>query len=320
MLVSGTGERGRLRIRLVDVATWRTETPTEVAGRERIGRWHPAVADLRSSGRLDRISKEHQRRAMLLLHCLAKEAEARGFTVECVKSATDSGRYAQRETSKGLLRLTTPDGGSCDIGIKQYLDRTKHVPTRQETEDTERRGWRHYRTYDDTPSERLALVTYGAAGHDKEWGDTKKRLCAEEKLGDVLAAISRSAMTEARRAEERRIAEEERAERIERENAQARAAYVEHATGERLKRDAAAWEDAERLRRYLAAMRSRAADLVDDDGRAAADEWIRWCERYVDETVDPLGAPIRRPEVPEPSGQEIEAFRQRLGFGRTSWY
>ena len=149
------------------------------------------------------------------------------------------------------------------------------------------------------------LIYEGESNHSpREWGgDTKRRLCAEEKLGsDILAAISRSEMSAARMAEELRLAEEERTRRIERENACARAAYVEHATGKRLKQDSAKWEEADRLRRYLAAMWTRVADIADDE-RSAADEWIAWCERYINETVDLLGGPIRRPDVNEPTNK-----------------
>ncbi len=321
VIVSGAGERGHLRIRLVDVTTWRTETPAEVAMEERVGRWHPVVADLRSDGRLDNVSKDHQRRVMILLHCLAKEAESRGLTVEMIMSPPRSGYYAQRDTPKGLLELRTSGGSTYRVGIKQYLNRTKHVPTAQELAESKRSGWQRYPTYDDEPSERLAVLIYeGESNYSpREWGDTKRRLCAEEKLGDILAAISRSEMSAARMAEELRLAEEERTRRIERENACARAAYVEHATGKRLKQDSAKWEEADRLRRYLAAMRTRVADIADDE-RSAADEWIAWCERYINETVDPLGGPIRRPDVNEPSQQDIAEFRRRLGFDRRGWF
>lgn len=322
VLVRAAGARDQLEIRLVDVATWRTETPDTVAAKDRIGRWHPVVAEVRSSKRLAHVSKEHQHRAALLLHCLAGEAEARGLKTTTVKvPAANAGYIAHRDAPKGLLRLTTPGGRSCRVGIKQYVIRSRHVPTPQEAAETKRWGWRRYPTYDDTPSDRLALVVYDGDSNyiSHEWGDTKKRRRAEDKLGDLLADFIRSDMERDWAAESARIAEQERARRIERENEQARAAYVEHATGLQFKRDAAAWEESQRLRLYLAAMQERASGIEDDADRLAADEWIVWCERYVDEAVDPLGKPIRRPEVPAPSHADIGEFRRALGFGRVGY-
>ncbi|WP_123925716.1 hypothetical protein [Gordonia oryzae] len=76
---------GEWIILLVSVSEWQTEAPSEVMARERIGRWHPVVAEILSAGRLDGIGKEHRRRAAVLLHCLATEAAARGIQVELVK-------------------------------------------------------------------------------------------------------------------------------------------------------------------------------------------------------------------------------------------
>ncbi|GAC50981.1 hypothetical protein GOACH_36_00030 [Gordonia aichiensis NBRC 108223] len=48
---------GEWIIRLVPVSEWQTETPSDVMSKVRIGRWHPVVAEIRSTGRLDGIGK-----------------------------------------------------------------------------------------------------------------------------------------------------------------------------------------------------------------------------------------------------------------------
>src|SRR5262249_31715537 len=67
--------------RLSAVSNGQTEPPSVVVAVDRIGRWHPAVASLRSEKRLDKIEKELRGRAFRLLHALAREAEARGHSV-----------------------------------------------------------------------------------------------------------------------------------------------------------------------------------------------------------------------------------------------
>ena len=137
----------------------------------------------------------------------------------------------------------------------------------------------------------------------------------EDKLGDVLVDLLRSDMATAWSDESRRIAEQARARQAERENERARAAYEEYAVGKRFKQDAVLWEESQRLRSYLAAMRERVATIVDEAERFEAGVWIAGYERYTAESVDPLRGPLVKPEVTEPSSKDVSAFRQRLGFG-----
>ena len=53
--------------------------------------------------------------------------------------------------------------------------------------------------------------------------------------------------------------------------------------------DAAAYEAAQRLRKFVEAMRERAAAVVDSPEWNAANEWVAWCARHVDQVIDPLG-------------------------------
>jgi hypothetical protein len=54
-----------------------------------------------------------------------------------------------------------------------------------------------------------------------------------------------------------------------------------------LKREAAAWLLAERIRNYVAAVRADAAQRPDSGGRTKLLEWIYWAEQQADR-VDPL--------------------------------
>jgi hypothetical protein len=70
-----------LRFRLSSVSDWKTTFPGETVAAERVQRWHPAVASLRTDKRLSSIDKSFRDRAFRLLHALAREGEARGHTV-----------------------------------------------------------------------------------------------------------------------------------------------------------------------------------------------------------------------------------------------
>ncbi|GAC50980.1 hypothetical protein [Gordonia aichiensis] len=203
------------------------------------------------------------------------------------------------------------------MSIKQLQDQLPHEPTAQELARQKQWEWAHIPKYDHVPSERLAILTHDAANYpsEKPWADTKTRRL-EDRLVDILAAFNTWVAADTDRRERQRIEAEESAKRLELENQQARAAYVEHTLGEMLQADAAAWESAQRLRGYVDALRRRAGTIEDDQERAAADAWADWSERYVDQVIDPLGRPLRQPEVPEPSGKDLGEFRRKLGFGR----
>ncbi|MAU81219.1 MAG: hypothetical protein CME34_04980 [Gordonia sp.] len=309
---------GEWIIRLVSVLDWQTEPPSEVMTKERIGRWHPVVAELRSAGRLDGIGKEHRKRAAVLLHCLATEAAARGIQVDLVKQLEERDHYSRRNQPPGLLVLSAQEF-RCPVSIKQLQDQLPHEPTAQELARRKQWEWAHIPKYDHVLSERLAIVTHSAAGYpsEKPWADTKTRRL-EDRLVDILAAFNTWVAADADRRKRQRIEAEERAKRLELENQQARAAYVEHTLGKMLQADAAAWELAQRLRSYVEALRRRAATIVDAEERATADAWVDWSGRYVDQVIDPLGRPLRQPEVPEPNGKDLRVFRLKLGFDSKS--
>jgi hypothetical protein len=71
--------------RLSSVSDWKTDPPENTVAAERIGRWHPVVATLRSEKRLDSIDKSLRDSAFRLLHALSRESEARGHSVRLPK-------------------------------------------------------------------------------------------------------------------------------------------------------------------------------------------------------------------------------------------
>lgn len=301
--------------RLSSVAEWKTLPPAEVMAADRIGRWHPAVAALRSENRLNSIESPQRRRALRLLHALAREAEARGYTVNQAPKREQRGYgHHNRDHLPGCVIVGVLPV-KCGIGITQLQDKLPHEATTKELERAKRESWFRIPSHDYVPSKRLSITLNTDSRYSSEvsWADTKT-IPLESRLPDVMTLFERWALIHSERTEAERLAEIEKRERQEREDELAREAYVQHALGKRLIADMEDWELSGRLRHYLADMKERIGHITDEELRAAATEWMQWCERYSGER-DPLTKPIRQPKVKPPDHNELRDFRQYLGFG-----
>lgn len=306
-------------LRLSSVAEWKTQPPAEVVAAERIGRWHPVVSALRSENRLSAIEPRQRQRALRLLHALAREAEARGYTVQhSAKRESRGYGYHEPEKLPGCI-LVGVAPIKCAVGMTQLQDKVPHEATSKELERAKRESWYRIPTHDSVPSERLLITLNTDSRYSSEvsWADTKT-ISLESRLPDVMTMFERWALIHAERTEAERLAEIEKQKRIERENELARQAYVQHALGDDLLADLKDWELVGRLRDYLADMADRIDRITDDDDRAAAVEWLEWCKLYAAKR-DPFTRPIRQPEIKPPEYTEIAEFRKRLGFGTGLW-
>lgn len=306
----------RIILRLSSVADWKTQDPSEIIAAERIGRWHKAVAALRSERRLDSIEKSHRAKAFRLLHAVAREAEARGYTVR-LPQRNRNGYVEDRSRLTGDLIIVMPDI-ECSIDIRQPKDRVPHTPTAYELERQKKYDWPPSQ-YDYVPADRLSMVIETNSRHSSKvsWTETKT-LKLEKRLPDVFITFERWAVIHAEATEAARLAAIEEEKRRERQDELARQAYVEDELGKRLIADVDAWEFAGRLRAYLNAMAERIKALEDPDERSAAEEWLVWCHRYGEER-NPLERAICKPKVKAPGYSELQEFRARLGFGSRFW-
>lgn len=301
-----------LIFRLSSVSDWKTQSPSETMAAERIGRWHPAVATLRSQKRLDSIEKPLRDRAFRLLQSLAREAEARGHSVRLPKRNMH-GYLDDSSRLSGDLIFKVGEI-ECSVDIVQPKDRVDHTPTPDEIEREKKYSWPPPR-YDYVPSDRLSmrLDTNSRYSTKLAWSDTKT-LHLESRLPDVMTTFERWAIIDAERKEAERRAAIEAQKRREREDELAREAYMQHALGERLIADLGDWELVGRLRHYLADMADRIEHITDDEQRAAAVEWLQWCKQYMGRR-DPFTKPISQPKIKAPDYNDLREFRQRLGFG-----
>lgn len=306
----------RIILRLSSVSDWKTDPPSETVAAERIGRWQNAVATLRSEKRLDSIGKEHRARAFRILHAVAREAEARGYTVR-LPQRNRNGYVDDRSRLSGDLIIVMPDI-ECSIVIWQPKDRVPHTPTAYELERQKKYDWPPSQ-YDYVPANRLsmAIETNSRYSSKVTWAETKT-LKLEQRLPDAFITFERWAVIHAEATEAARLAAIEEQKRKERQDELATQAYLRDALGKRLVADVNAWELAARLQDYLDAMAERVALIDDSEERAAAEEWLAWCREYAAER-DPLKHPIRKPEVKPPDYSELQEFRSRLGFGSRFW-
>ncbi|WP_133119148.1 hypothetical protein [Mycolicibacterium agri] len=254
--------------RLSSVSDWKTQSPTETMAAERIGRWHPAVATLRSEKRLDSIEKSLRDRAFRLLHALAREAEARRHSVRLPKRNMHG--YvddASRLTGKLIFKVADIE---CSVDVWQPQDRVPHTPTREELERQKKNSWDRPPRYDYVRAERLSirLETSSRYADKIVWSDTKT-LRLESRLPDVMTTFERWAVIDTERKEAERRAAIEAHKRRERQDELSREAYVQHALGERLTADLKDWELVARLRHYLADMADRVGHITDEEERAA---------------------------------------------------
>jgi hypothetical protein len=302
-------------LRLSSVAEWKTLPPAEVMAAERIGRWHPAVAALRSENRLSSIEPRQRQRVLRLLHALAREAEARGYSVQEPPKREPRGYgYHDRDQLSGFLIVGVAPI-KCSVGITQLKDKVPHEATIKELERAKRESWYRIPTHDYVPSERLSITLNTDSRYSSEvsWSDTKT-ISLESRLPDVMTLFERWALIHTERTEAERLAEIAKHKRTERENELAHQAYVQHKLGERLIADLEDWELVARLRDYLAGMAEHIECITADEQRAAAVEWLQWCKQYMAKR-DPFAKPIRQPKIKPPDYNDLREFRQRLGFG-----
>ncbi|WP_072691538.1 hypothetical protein [Rhodococcus marinonascens] len=286
--------------RLEDRPVWRTMPPREVVDAPRIGRWHPAVTEIRDDGRSTRFGTEVRARALRILHAIATEAAARGHQVSApAKNAPrGNGYYAHKETGQLIINIRSH---RFFVSLHQLDDYTPHTPTPKELEKQRKWEWSRPPRWDITPGRRLRLRVYGdlLRGWDKKWADSKTlRVRVEDHLADAIQIIEDAVdREEARKAAELRAFEEENRRREAAEQL-IEGRHAENMRAEALDLQLADWQHVTARRQYLAAMAARIDTITDEPARESATEWLHWCERHVDSRDllhRPLAMPARRP-------------------------
>lgn len=131
---------------------------------------------------------------------------------------------------------------------------------------------------------RVTIDTYYGGTFRKEWVETEQKkgaaflpevLAGLKVIGDALVVRRREAQEEERRREERRIQEAERQ----------RLLKLEAERWDHFRKWASDWEEAQRLRAFLAAV--QATPLKDEIDGMPAEDWLNWLRWRIDK-LDPL--------------------------------
>ena len=163
------------------------------------------------------------------------------------------------------------------------------------------------------------LIYEGESNFSPGSGATPERLCAEEKLGDILASDQQVGMSAARMAEELRLALRRTRNKSglnARTRVLARRTRTRHR--EALKQDSAVGSGPSAGKVPQAAIRTRVADIADDERSAA--EWLRGVNATSTRRSRPARRSIGNPDVNEPSQQDRGVPPCRLGFDRHGWF
>jgi hypothetical protein len=255
-----------------------------------------------------------------LLHCLAREAEARGHTVRLIHR-DHNGLQHDHEGLHGLFVIAAGDSRS-SLWLEQLHDAVPHEATPQELARAKRENWYRIPQFDSVPSGRLKLTLHSANRryHSKQsWSDSKAgKISLEVRLPDVFTTLERWAQDDVDREEADRVRAIEARERREREDALVVANHREHTLSTRLLADLEQWELARRLAPFLEAMASHVAGLEDPVRNEAGAEWLQWCEDYA-RRLDPLARDVVTPRVSAPGYEEMAAAKKRLGLRDGYW-
>lgn len=229
-----------------------------------------------------RVGPESLDRALRLLDAILKAAEANGHPVS-------HGRWKWWVTF-----------GVAHIGMRLEAD-YEEVPRTPKPDDLkwmrQSPGWRPPAT-EWVPTSRLALRMEGYGfGLRKRFSDGKRQ-SLESLAPEIVATIL---AVSAHRAREKVELEENKrrwAEEQERRDAIERRRREEEGWVARLKADAASWREVSILRGYIAAVRARAGEDVEED----VVRWLEWASEIAD-----LGDPLSQGLPRRPDGLEDPA-------------
>jgi hypothetical protein len=246
-------------------------------------------------------------RATRVIHALAKEAERRGWTVEPgddLRIAAEDRRFSLRLREKGVRAR-----GSWEEMVSRYRGlprdsifyRDRELPSGP---------------YDAGATGQLELNgDWEFHGRQSRWGD-RKSWTLDDRLPHLFREIEERIVEAAFETADRRIAAEKAAEAAKREAEErerqwhvlmdeARERLVEEQRATHLRKQADAWQEVERLRRYCDAVQAAYAD------RSDTAEWLAWARAYA-ARLDPLSEP---PTMPAPIEATPEVLQPYLPVG-----
>jgi hypothetical protein len=197
-------------------------------------------------------------------------------------------------------------GQALSLSLEETSSKQVHRQTEAEKTATRRQGYASGPLYDFVPSGKMGLriENLWQAGVQTSWRDTSARKL-EDRLNEVMAGLYRAAHVEELKSRKER----ERKRRVDAENAR-RAALRQEREDEvhflkGLEADATAWQRAQTLRAFIAAVEAQRDEARNDEEKMA---WLARARRLADR-VDPL-----LPNPPSPLDYDDQALRALYGW------
>ena len=269
---------------------------------DRVRGAHPLVAALRDvrgdrDGWIDtsrdpeiahvRVQRAHRDRVVRLLHALTSEALRRGYTVD------------SRSGCDGHGGLNIEIGGhGFEVTVVEATRRVPHELTPDEQARRDRDGDAWAPRWDFVPSGQLTLRV-GHGSYTTTLAADRQRWRLEDRLTQALGRLEALA----HEAEERRLESLRREQQRQREweaaMVNARERYADARRVEHLLGQVGRWEQAVRIRAFVAAQTAH----EDPDTRG----WLVWAARYAD-SIDPSGHPVAGPTPADPSPSDLAPY------------
>jgi len=312
---------GELEIRLVDAPEGSVIAAAPVPVPERLPKPHAVARAYRDDTKRHCVSRASLSRAVRVVHALANECERRGCEIGKLSPDPPPRRgYAHRSMKGGADFEIVLRGHRYPLHLSE-----EKVPLRGVWEDEQ--SWRKNDRYHALPrDDRFAgrydkdgtgrltinLDGYSREGRQCSWGD-RRSWTLEEKLPEILREIEVRAVEDDHRAEEERRKAEERQRQWELAMERAKERFIESFRGKALRAQTTAWQEANELRSYLAALEESYGDEPD------AVEWIEWVRGFI-ARLDPLNRAQTMPEPAEISAEDLKPFLGGLSpYGPRGW-
>ncbi|RRJ85586.1 hypothetical protein EG850_12765 [Gulosibacter macacae] len=296
--------RDELALTLEPLPEWQTRALDPIAVPGRLHNPSDVTTALSKSDTFQ-VTGDPRKRALRLTEALTVAAREREMSVKAVLNQPRNPNNTYRDSPRRDEIEFSIEGDSFRLWFTQDTLREPHEPTQREIMRVQRGSL--FPDYDEVPAERLGLVLNGEGGTfwAGSWHDAE-----DHGLEEDLAQILEELRLRHDRQIENREAEQERAlarrEQEKKDRAVAKEKYRAQFTVDAMKSQAEKWEEADRLRRYAAAIREVAAPF-EGQRQEAALEWAAQVEAEASR-INPLPHAAKPPEIPEPSHSDLSPF------------
>ena len=268
---------------------------------EHIHSLHPLLAHLKDPAAVLDVSAEQVTRALRIMHTVLAEADARGYDTGWADD-TSAGAEIRVDTFRLYVSLTE-ERESRDV-----------LPTPADLTSKKVYDWQRFQP--ETRSVWSGKLRIEVSTADARWDRTahwsdRQRWTVEDKLGDVMAEITRRIEVE-----QDRIAAAERA-KVQRQRDweaamdQARSRFHQDRRIEALGKQIDRWKRSAEIRAYCAAVDEAGPTDEDAEKSEARSRWLEWCRRYADQ-IDPTLAGAHAPGEVEPRPDDLKPYLGRL--------